>query len=122
MKKTEMRDTASISIEGTGVQPVDLSEMILTEDFENDGRKLHVIRPIAFTPKLDEETKQFYTIEDDSIGINVFAYTREALMKNLIEQLFFLWDTYGTEKVDANTLTKGAQAFGRELRKRFQEI
>lgn len=108
--------------EVSNIQPVDLSGMMLSGVMECDGRKLNVIHLIVFVPKLDEETKQFYTIEDDSIGISVSAHTREDLMRNLIEQLFFLWDTYGSNHVDINTLTKGAQAFGNELRKRFQEI
>jgi hypothetical protein len=107
--------------EVSNIQPVDLSEMVLSEDLEQDGRKLSFNDSIAFTLKLDEETKQFYTIEDDSIGISVSAHTREELMKNLIEQFFFLWDTYGNDQVDTSLLTKGALSFRNELRKRFHE-
>jgi hypothetical protein len=107
--------------EVSNIQPVDLSEMVLPKNLEQTGRKLNLVHPMAFALRLDEETKQFYTIEDDSIGISVSAHTREELMKNLIEQLFFLWDTYGSDQVDTDLLTKGALNFRKELCKRFQE-
>lgn len=107
--------------EVSNIQPVDLSEMFLSKALEQGGRKLNLNDSMTFTLQLDDETRQFYIIEDESLGISISAYTREELMKNLIEQLFFLWDTYGSDQVDTSLLTQGALNFRNELRKRLHE-
>ena len=108
--------------EVSAIQPVDLSPMTLSQYIEQDQRKLTLSDPLILTPTLDEETKQFYIIRDAPLNIDVEATTREVLMQNLEDQLFFLWDTYGSDKVNPNTLTKGALILRQALRKQFQEI
>lgn len=102
------------------IQPVDLSDMTLMGKVQQNERSLKVISPIVLTPVLDEESKQLYVLEDDSLKIHVFAQTREELMFNLIEQIYFLWDTYGNPD-PAEKLTFKAIALGENLRKSFKE-
>jgi hypothetical protein len=104
------------------IQPVDLSPITFSQFVEQGQRKLALTHPLTFTPTLDEEGKQLYVIRDESINVHVYATTREALMFDLEDQFFFLWDTYGSNQVDPNTLTKGAVACRNALRKQFQEI
>lgn len=108
--------------EVTAIQPVDLSPMTLDQYIQQDERKLHLKIPLTLVPVLDDETKQLYIIRDESLNIDVDATTREALMQNLEDQLFFLWDTYGSNQVDPNTLTKGALRLRNVVRETFQEI
>jgi len=108
--------------EVSAIQPVDLSPMTLNQYIQQDQRKLRLTNPLTLIPFLDQETKQFYIIRNESLNIDVDATTREALMQNLEDQIFFLWDTYGNDQVDPNTLTKGALNLRNALRKQFQEI
>jgi len=102
------------------IHPVDLSLMTFNQ-FEYEGRTLLVDPPLNFQPLLDEETSQLYVIKNDPIGVNVVAYTREDLMDILVEQVFFLWDTYGDSKVNETDLTEGALRRRKELRNRLKE-
>jgi hypothetical protein len=106
--------------EVSNIQPVDLSEMSLSK-LEYGTRHLELNQPLVFIPTLDEETKQLYVIEDPSIGVHVFAYTREDLMSDLVEQIFFLWDTYGSDQIDVHTLAKEVLPRRNELQKRLRE-
>jgi len=104
------------------IQPVDLSPMNLDQYIQQDRKELRLTRPLIFVPILDEETKQLYVIRNESLNIEVDATTRETLMQNLEDQLVFLWDTYGSDLVDPNTLTKSALRLRQSLREQFEEI
>ncbi len=103
------------------IQPVDPSPITFTQFVEQGQKKLALITPLAFTPVLSKGAKQLYVIRDESMNIHVYATTREALMNDLKEQLFFLWDTFGSDEVDPKTLDQGALACRNELRKRLRE-
>lgn len=101
------------------IQPVDLSDMVLAGVIHHDEKGLQVISPIILSPALDEESKQLYVLADATLGIHVCAHTREELMTNLIEQIFYLWDTLGNPD-PSEKLTKKAMALGQTLHKYFR--
>lgn len=103
------------------IQPVDLSEMILSKFEQADQQLIVLNKPLTLKPFLDEETSQLYVLEDKLIGIHVSASTREELMESLTDQIFFLWDTYGRDDVAPDNLTTKANILRKELRKRFKE-
>lgn len=108
--------------EVSAIQPVDLSPMTLSQYIQQNQRKLCLTTPLILIPILDEETKQLYIISNELLNIEVDATTRETLMQNLEDQIFFLWDTYGSDQVDPDTLTKGAVTLRNALREQFREI
>jgi hypothetical protein len=108
--------------EVSSIQPVDLSPMALDSFIEQDGKTLELLSDLIFIPNLDADTKQFYTIHNESLKIDVEGITREILMGNLKDQLFFLWDIYGHDSINTSVLTKGAQKLRLNLRKHFKEI
>ena len=96
--------------------------MTLSQCIEQGEEGLTLTSPLTFSPYLDEEIKQFYIIRDESLRVDVEGTTRDLLMYNLKDQLFFLWDTYGNDQVDSNMLTNSALTLRNTLRKHFQEI
>lgn len=103
------------------VQPVDFSAMVLNK-LQVGERELFFNPPLLLTPVLDEDTCQLYVVENKELGITLVEQTREDLMMALSDQISFLWDTYGSDEVEFNTLTKDAQVLREKLRKRIKEI
>ena len=59
----------------------------------------HIVarQPIELHPVLSE-TKQLYRLEDEEIGISLFAYTRDELVDMLDDYIVMLWTDYAQEK------------------------
>lgn len=86
----------------TRIEPLDLSPIVLHEVSFND-RNFRFRRPLQLTPELEPEGKQLLTVENPQLGINVFAYSREALLEEISEQIAFLWDDYALSEDDSLT-------------------
>ncbi len=102
----------------TRVEPIDLSPMTF-DRIEWRGRHLILDPPLTLEPTMDEESGQLYMLADESLGIDVFAQTREAVIDELAEQLMFQWDAYAREI--PNRLTVGARRLQDALRARMRE-
>ena len=72
---------------------IDLSPMIF-DAIEWGNRRLEFVPPLALEPTLDDESGRLYRLEDQHLGIDVFAPTREQLSDELAEQIVFQWDSY----------------------------
>jgi hypothetical protein len=92
--------------DATRIEPVDLSPMVF-DCLELNGRVLRFDSKWRVEPFLDEETLQLLVIEDESLGIYVYAQNRETLVDDLTAELFFLWDEYALE--DSDSLTDKAK-------------
>lgn len=91
----------------TRIEPVDLTPLVF-DCLELNGRVLRFSSKLIVEPVLDEETSQLLVIEDETLGIHVYAQNREILVDELTAELFFLWDEYALEASD--NLTAKAQA------------
>jgi hypothetical protein len=106
--------------EGTRVrvEPIDLSPMIF--DFIAwGGRRLEINPPLKLEPTMDDESGQLYTLVDSNLGIDVFARTREQLVDELAEQVFFTWDAYANEAPEK--LTSAARRLRETILGRMRE-
>jgi len=74
------------------IEEVDLTPFYL-QSIEYNGRIFEFLKPLQLTPELDE-TQQLYCLEEQDLGIDVYAYTRDQLDVELKEQIAFLWDDY----------------------------
>ncbi len=92
--------------------------MIILDSVEWNGRRLAIDPPLAFDPVMNEESGQLYRIIDEDLGIDVFAPTREQLVNELIEQMFFTWDAYAQEVPEK--LTFAARRLQEALLKRVR--
>jgi hypothetical protein len=101
----------------TRIEPVDLSPMVF-DCLELDGRVLRFSPKLVVEPVLDQETSQLLVIEDDALGIHVYAQNRDVLVADLTAELFFLWDEYALE--DSENLTIKAQALKAVLLEKCQ--
>ena len=102
----------------TRVEPIDLSPMTF-DRIEWLGRQLVFDPPLTLEPTMDEESGQLYILTDESLGIDVFAQTRENVIDDLAEQLLFQWDAFALE--DPERLTPGARRLREALRSRMRE-
>jgi len=103
-------------------EAIDLSVIDL-DKFEYNDMVLVFKEPKQIKPDLDE-FKQLYTIKDDTLGIDVYAYNRGELKEHLKEQLEFLWISYALEEdtnltsdalILKNNLLKAINCQGREV-------
>jgi len=101
----------------TRIEPVDLSPMVF-DYLELNGRVLRFSSKLIVEPVLDAETSQLLVIEDEPLGIHVYAQNREILVDDLTAELFFLWDEYALE--DSEKLTVKAQALKAALLEKCQ--
>ena len=101
------------------VEPIDLSAMTYSR-VEWAGRALSLTAPLVLTPTMDEESGQFYILNHDDLGIDVFARTRDELSDELSEQLLFQWDTYALESPER--LSLGARRLRETLLSSMQEV
>jgi hypothetical protein len=74
------------------IREVDISPIHLSEFIYSDY-KLIFKEPKILTPELDE-TQQMICLEDISLGINIFALTRDELEEALYSELDVLWRNY----------------------------
>ncbi len=103
----------------TNIAPIDFSPMIFSQ-VNYEGRYLTIDPALVLNPLLDDEARQVYVALEPSLGIHVFAPTRDQLADELAEQLFFLWDNYAKERPEK--LTADAQQLQQALLARIQEI
>ena len=87
------------------IREVDISPMRLSE-FTYSDYKLIFREPKILVPELDE-TQQIIYIEDISLGINIFALTRDELEEALYSEIDVLWRNYAL--CDDNFLTSEAK-------------
>jgi hypothetical protein len=77
----------------TQLEPVDLSPISLKVTHWND-RSFRFNTPLSLNPSLDEESQQFYIVEDPDLTLLAYAQTREQLLQEIGEQITFMWDAY----------------------------
>jgi hypothetical protein len=68
--------------------PFALHEIQLAE------RTIPLKGPLMLIPYLDEETSKLLVARDDSIGLHVFGFTREELIREAELCLRLLWNSY----------------------------
>jgi hypothetical protein len=68
----------------------DLSDFIVTS-FSCGERELHFHVPLILSPQLTE-SRQFMTLQNSNLGIDVIAETREELWDELLAELRMLWN------------------------------
>lgn len=98
-------------IEAFEIQDLDLSPFELSEVPYQSGR-LRVRSPLVLMPNLDE-SQQLLVIDDDRLGIHVYAHTRELLQQELQSQLVVLWEEFACERDEV--LTAEARALKERL-------
>jgi len=94
------------------IEPVDLSPIII-DAFEYDDYKLVISPALELQPFMDEESKQLMVVEDESINLDVFAYTRDELLDEVRSCIRFLWEAYVID--DATELSKDASELRSKL-------
>lgn len=99
------------------VESVDLSPVALDSVPLERGRRLTATPPVLLTPHLDEESHQYYVVEEPELGIHSVAQTRDVLLDEIADDVAFLWDAYAEES-EARLTTK-ARELGQRLRNRF---
>lgn len=99
--------------------PIDLSPPTFSQ-VTRAGRKLRIDPALTLSPAMDDESGRLYVLEDPELGIHVFASTREGLVEELAEQLFFQWDAYAQE--DPGRLSRGARQRREILLARVREV
>jgi len=96
----------------TPIEPIFIHEVALSHG------KLCSNFPLVFHPAFDKKNRTFAII-DPSLGIDVFAKTRNELVKELEEVIPVLWIEYA--KTDADLLTSSAQQLQQLLHNVFRE-
>jgi len=97
---------------------IDLAPMIF-DRVEWQGRQLAIEPPLSLAPRMDDSSQLFVLIEE-SLGIDVFAQTRDQVADEFHEQMFFLWDAFALEAPDQ--LTPGALKLREALLGRVREV
>jgi hypothetical protein len=100
------------------IEMLDLSPFVL-DRVERDGRALVITPPLELEPELDDEIGQYLVVADPGLEIDASARTREALLDELEEQLFYLYDTFALG--DASGMTTQAAALAGRLAARLRE-
>lgn len=96
---------------------VDLSPFV-THAFTCAGRVFKFEPSLSLVPDFDE-TRHYLCLQDDRLGIDVFAATRERVRVELQEQLAVLWEEYALAAED--TLSPAALTIKRNLQSAIQE-
>ncbi|MBU3656280.1 MAG: hypothetical protein FGM23_08005 [Alphaproteobacteria bacterium] len=76
----------------TNIQDLDMTDFEI-KHVKSDGIFLCANNNIVMTPFLDE-SKQLISLDNDHIGICVYAETREKLLEDLNAQIIMLWREY----------------------------
>ena len=93
----------------------DLSPIVITRFMRNK-------RTLVFTPKLSlvpVYADKMFSLTHPVWGVEVYAATRENLIRELKENLSFLWDAYALE--DDAKMTSNAVSLAKILRERIRE-
>lgn len=105
-------------IDVTDIRDLDLSVFIF-DTIRHRTLALKAVPILILEPALDD-TKQLMCIEHAELGIDVYANTREALLAELQEQLFMLWQEYA--QAPDEELDVPARQLKQSLLKRFAEV
>ncbi|MZP31302.1 hypothetical protein GTO91_16465 [Heliobacterium undosum] len=105
--------------EVTKIETLDLSDVVLTT-VPSSRRVLKFKQPIVITPYLDSDSQQLLVLEEPSLGIHVFGYTRDQVIQELYEQVQFLWDEYA--KAPESNLAPDAQQLRQWLLFMIEEL
>ena len=103
----------SISSRTTNIEPIFIREIALA------GGQLFSKKALVFHPSFDQKNRTFFII-DRTLGIDVFAQTRDELIKELEEIIAVLWNEYA--RADSDLLTTSAQLLKQSLREAFKEL
>lgn len=87
------------------VERVELPDLrpLRLQSFTVGDRRIRFDEPLELTVSLDPETHQLYVATDEALHLHVFAYERDDLQAELIEQLVFLWTSYAEAPPSALT-------------------
>jgi hypothetical protein len=113
-------DDNGIPKEITDVQEIrdlDLSPFV-AHVFQSNGKVLRFSPPLSLDPTMDD-TSQFLCLQEERLGIEVFAQTRDQLLRELQEQLVVLWQEYAAATDEA--LSPAALEIKRNLVAAIQE-
>jgi hypothetical protein len=77
-------------------------------------------KPLAITPELDAESRQWLLLEQPDLNIHVVAARREALMEELHCHIAMLWDEYAAD--DAGNLSPMALELRARLLAAIEEV
>jgi hypothetical protein len=102
----------------TDIREVDLSPFSFSR-LSRDTLVLTAKRPLKFVPMLDESS-QYICLRDDSLGIEVFAETRQKVALELDEQIAMLWSEYAL--ADDDSLDEIAQGLKQRLLLAFDGV
>lgn len=83
----------------TDIREVDLSHFAFTK-LTRGTLTLTAKRHLKFSPTLDE-SRQFICLNDETLGIEVFAETRQKLSVELDDQILMLWSEYAQASDDS---------------------
>jgi hypothetical protein len=90
------------------------------EKFCAADTEIQLIPPLQLTPVLDDESMQLLEINEPSINLHAFAYTRDELIEEIEACLVFLWNTYVLEAPVA--LSNDATDLRQRLMNRMSEV
>ena len=91
----------------------------VTLDFTVDGKAMKMRSGARLVPFV-EEAGGMFSARLDSIGLDAFAETQDALAAEVSEQLAMLWKEYAL--ADDAELTESAQKVKRNLLATFEEV
>lgn len=92
---------------------------VRVEEVQRAGVLLRFRQPLELAPTLDD-TGQLLCPQNESLGIDVFAPTRQDLLDELQEQVVMLWREYACAKPDE--LTPAAQKLRQHLLNALEEV
>ncbi|MEW6235833.1 MAG: hypothetical protein AB1656_10640 [Candidatus Omnitrophota bacterium] len=111
------KDNPKKILDVKSIKEVDLSPFVLS-DFNYENKSMRLKKNLIFEPRLDE-SKQLLCIENPDLGIDIFAYTRDDLSKELSDHMEFLWSVYALG--DDSKMTPLAQELKRRLLSAIEE-
>jgi hypothetical protein len=79
-------------VDVTNIQDLDMTDFEV-ESVKSDGISLRAKNKIVIPPELDD-SKQLISLDNEKIGICVYAATREKLLEELNAQIVMLWREY----------------------------
>uniref|UniRef100_E6QX55 Uncharacterized protein n=1 Tax=mine drainage metagenome TaxID=410659 RepID=E6QX55_9ZZZZ len=105
-------------IDVTDIRDLDMSAFVI-DTVRYGDLVLEAGSTLSLEPVLDE-SKQLLCIEENELGIDVFATSREALLAELYEQVAMLWQEYA--KAPDEELDVPARQLKMALLNRFTEV
>jgi len=105
-------------IDAISIEPVDLSPIELHQ--ARVGNSVLRIQPaLRLEPALDEESRQFFVVTENSLSLNLIAPTRQSLIQQLLDEIALLWREYG--QAEDHALSPAAVRLKAAVRARFRE-